>query len=200
VPESDSRRKITSHRARATIASQLYNGPEPLSLTELQAWLGHKDPKSTQSYARIDPTKLAKKYADSGYLERNIALIEVLLDVEALREGKGDAAALYYELGHGLCSNPYWHQCPYRMACVRCEFYVASEQAQYVRAKKGIRHMLEKIPLTEEERRAAEGDERALDELLNKNADVPTPAGPTPRQLGLVPLSRKPTREAGHST
>lgn len=64
VPESDSRGKITSHRARATIASQLYNGPDPLSLTELQAWLGHKDPKSTQSYARIDPTKLAKKYAD----------------------------------------------------------------------------------------------------------------------------------------
>lgn len=199
MPESDSRGKLTSHRARATIASQLYNGPEPLSLTELQQWLGHKDPKSTQSYARIDPTRLAKKYADSGYLERNMALIEVLLDVEALKADKSDAA-LYYEMGHGLCSNPYWHKCPYRMACVRCEFYVAGEQAQYVRAKKGVRRMLEQIPLTDEERRAAEGDERALDELLKKNADAPTPAGPTPRELGLVPLSRKPTREAGHST
>jgi integrase len=72
VPESDSRGKITSHRARATIASQLYNAADPLSLAELQQWLGHKDPKSTQSYARIDPTRLARKYADSGYLERNI--------------------------------------------------------------------------------------------------------------------------------
>ncbi len=41
---------------------------------------------------------------------------------------------MYYELGHGLCANPYWHQCPYRMACVRCEFYVPGERAQYVRA------------------------------------------------------------------
>ncbi len=193
VPENDSRGKITSHRARATIASQLYNGPEPLSLTELQAWLGHKDPKSTQSYARIDPTRLAKKYADSAYLERNAALVEVLLDVEALKSGEG---ALYYELGHGLCSNPYWQKCPHRMACVRCEFYVAGEEAQYVRAKKGVRRMLEQIPLTDEERRAAEGDELALDGLLQKNADVPTPTGPTPRELGLVPLSRKPTPEA----
>jgi hypothetical protein len=54
--------------------------------------------------------------------------------------------------------------------------------------------------VTDEERRAAEGDELALDELLKKNADAPTPAGPTPRELGLVPLSRKPTRETGHST
>ncbi len=199
VPEHDSRGRITAHRARATIASQLYNGPDPLNLTELQQWLGHKDPKSTQSYASIDPTRLAKKYANSGYLERNAALIEVLLDVEALRAGEGEGA-LYYELGHGLCSNPYWQKCPHRMACVRCEFYVAGEGAQYARAKKGVRRMLEQIPLTDEERRAAEGDERALNELLAKNADAPTPAGPTPRDLGLVPLSRKPTREAGHST
>lgn len=193
VPEHDSRGKITSHRARATIASQLYNGPEPLSLTELQAWLGHKDPKSTQSYARIDPTRLARKYADSGYLERNAALVEVLLDVEALKASEG---ALYYEMGHGLCSNPYWQKCPHRMACVRCEFYVPGEEAQYVRAKKGVRRMLEQIPLTDEERRAAEGDELALEGLLKKNADAPTPAGPTPRELGLVPLSQKPTPEA----
>lgn len=199
VPESDSRGKITSHRARATIASQLYNAPDPLSLTELQAWLGHKDPKSTQSYARVDPTRLARKYVDSAYLERNTAMVEVLLDVEALAEGE-NGSVLYYEMGHGLCSNPYWHTWPHRMACVRCEFYVAGEEAQYVRAKQGVRHMLEQIPLTDEERCAAEGDELALDELLKKNADAPTPAGPTPRQLGLVPLSRKPSREAGHST
>ena len=78
------------------------------------------------------------------------------------------------------------------MGCVECEFYVAGEQAQYVRAKKGIRRMLEKIALTEEERRAAEGDEHAVDELLNKTADVPTPAGSTPCQFGIVPLTRKP--------
>ena len=38
VPASDVRGKITSHRARTTIASQLYNAKEPMTLFELQAW------------------------------------------------------------------------------------------------------------------------------------------------------------------
>jgi integrase len=42
VPLEDARGKITSHRARSTIASQLYNAKEPMSLFELQRWLGHK--------------------------------------------------------------------------------------------------------------------------------------------------------------
>jgi integrase len=42
VPTTDVRGKITSHRARSTIASQLYNAKEPMTLFELQAWLGHR--------------------------------------------------------------------------------------------------------------------------------------------------------------
>jgi len=41
VPTADVRGNITSHRARSTIASQLYNAKEPMTLFELQAWLGH---------------------------------------------------------------------------------------------------------------------------------------------------------------
>ncbi len=51
VPRRDARGAITSHRARATIATQLYNAKEPLSLFELQRsitrrfrlrrWRGH---------------------------------------------------------------------------------------------------------------------------------------------------------------
>ncbi|WP_273974559.1 hypothetical protein [Serratia ureilytica] len=41
VPNEDVRGTITSHRARATIASQLFNAKEPLGLFELQRWLGH---------------------------------------------------------------------------------------------------------------------------------------------------------------
>ena len=40
VPRQDARGTITSHRARSTIASQLYNAKEPLSLFDLQEWLG----------------------------------------------------------------------------------------------------------------------------------------------------------------
>ncbi|GAA3803651.1 hypothetical protein GCM10022226_24300 [Sphaerisporangium flaviroseum] len=44
VPAADVRGNITSHRARSTIASQLYNAKEPMTLFELQAWLGHPLP------------------------------------------------------------------------------------------------------------------------------------------------------------
>ena len=40
VLTADVRGNITSHRARSTIASQLYNAKEPMTLFELQAWLG----------------------------------------------------------------------------------------------------------------------------------------------------------------
>jgi integrase len=50
VPERDARGRITGHRARHTIASQLYNAKEPMSLHELQTWLGHRSPVSTQYY------------------------------------------------------------------------------------------------------------------------------------------------------
>jgi integrase len=51
VPATDVRGNITSHRARSTIASQLYNAKEPMTLFELQAWLGHRTPSTTQHYA-----------------------------------------------------------------------------------------------------------------------------------------------------
>lgn len=55
IPESDTRGSITSHRARSTIATQLFNAKEPMGLFELQEWLGHGSPASTQHYAKITP-------------------------------------------------------------------------------------------------------------------------------------------------
>lgn len=190
VPESDSRGKITSHRARATIVSQLNNGPEPWPLADIQAFLGHTTPASTRHYVEVDPNRLAKKFADSGYLEKNLATVEALLDVDALANGQAEEA-LYYDLGHGLCSNPYWAKCPYRMACVKCPMYVPEEQAQYVRAKESIRRMTETISLSDDEKRAAEGDEQALENLVSKNSSVPIPPSRSSSEQPLIPLTRK---------
>ena len=41
-----------------------------MTLFELQAWLGHRSPLSTQHYARITPTTLTKAYHDAGYFAR----------------------------------------------------------------------------------------------------------------------------------
>jgi integrase len=89
IPNKDVRGRITSHRARSTIATQLFNAREPMSLFEVQAWLGHKNPSTTQHYAKLNPSKLTKSYEKAGYFERNIRAIEVLIDQDVVRKRTG---------------------------------------------------------------------------------------------------------------
>lgn len=179
VPREDARGPITSHRARSTIASQLYNAKEPFSLVELQAWLGHTSPESTQHYAKVSPTKLAQSYKDAGYFARNLRAVEVLIDQQAIQSG---AAAQgepwkYYDLGHGYCTYDFFDQCVHRMACAKCSFYrpKASAESQLVEGKKNLQRMLQEIPLLDDERAAVEDGLSAMDHLLVRLAGIPTP-------------------------
>lgn len=186
VPLEDVRGRITSHRARATIATQLYNAKEPMSLFELQSWLGHRTPQTTQYYARITPTKLAKAYTDADYFAHNVRTIDVLIDREAVNNDLSpDQPWQYYDLGHGYCTYTFFEQCPHRMACARCDFYLPknSSQAHLLEAKENLQRMLASIPLTDDERKAVEDGQSALQQLLAKLASIPTPAGKTPLQL-----------------
>lgn len=192
VPLVDAKGAITSHRARATIATQLYNAKDPMTLFELQAWLGHRSPDSTQHYARITPTTLTKAYSDAGYFARNVRAIEVLVDREAVQTGAAATGTpwQYFDLGHGYCTYSFFEQCPHRMACARCDFYVPKEstKAQLLEARDNLQRMAASIPLTEDERAAVDGGAAAVGRLLERLEDTPTPAGPTPRQLGFTPL------------
>lgn len=187
VPVSDARGRITSHRARSTIASQLFNATEPMSLFELQAWLGHRTPTSTQQYARIAPTKLARSYASAEYFQRNLRMVAVLIDQDAIMRGAaGEQPWKFYDLSHGYCTYDFFDQCPHRMACAKCSFYVpkASSQAQILEGKEHLLRLLQEIPLTDDERAAVEDGVDAFEHLLTTLADTPTPGGLTPRQLG----------------
>jgi hypothetical protein len=188
VPAADARGNITSHRARSTIASQLYNAKEPMTLFELQAWLGHRSPQSTQFYAKISPATPTRAYDDAGYFSRNMHTIEVLVDRDAVASGAAAAGEpwQHYDLGHGYCTYSFFEQCPHRMACARCDFYTPKEssKAQLLEAKGNLQRMLASVPLTDDERAAVDDGQTALDQLLQRLADVPTPAGPTPRQIG----------------
>ena len=191
VATSDVRGNITSHRARATIASQLFNSREPMSLFELQAWLGHSSPASTQHYVAITPTRLAKAYTDAGYFERNLRAIEVLIDQDTLKQAAVDGEPWrYYDLGHGLCTYEFFDQCAHRMACARCDFYRPrdSSLAQLLDAKDNILRFVQQIPLSDEERAAVDGDLAAIDRLTRQLADRPTPSGQTPAELGTSTL------------
>lgn len=187
VPRADARGRITSHRARSTIASQLYNAKEPMTLFELQAWLGHRSPQSTQHYTQITPTRLAQAYADAGYFARNLRTVEVLIDREAVQNGAAASGTpwQYFDLSHGYCTYNFFEQCPHRMACARCDFYLpkASTQTQLVEARGHLQQMLTMIPMTEDERAAVEDGTKVVEQLLNRLADTPTPAGPSPREI-----------------
>jgi integrase len=193
VPTVDVRGNITSHRARSTIASQLYNAKEPMTLFELQAWLGHRSPESTQHYAKITPNTLARAYNNAGYFARNLRTIEVLLDRDAVTSGAAAAGEpwQHYDLGHGYCSYTFFEQCPHRMACARCDFYTPkpSSKGQLLEAKDNLQKMLMTIPLTDDERAAVDDGHAALDELTKRLADTPTPAGTTPHQIGIPPTA-----------
>jgi hypothetical protein len=189
VPAADVRGNITSHRARSTIASQLYNAKEPMTLFELQEWLGHRSPQSTAFYAKISPKTLTRAYDDAGYIARNVRTIEVLIDRDAVANGTAAAGEpwQHYDLGHGFCGYTFFEQCQHRMACAKCDFYTPkdSTKGQLLEAKDNLQRMLAAIPLTDDERDAVDDGQAALDQLLDRLADVPTPAGPTPRQIGI---------------
>jgi hypothetical protein len=56
-------------------------------------------------------------------------------------------------------------------------------------AKDNLQRMLASIPLTDDERAAVEDGQTALASLLDRLTDAPTPAGPTPRQIGIPPTA-----------
>jgi hypothetical protein len=152
-----------------------------MTLFELQAWLGHRSPQSTQYYTKISPTTLSQAYTDAGYFSRNIRTIEVLVDRDAVTSGEAATGApwQYFDLGHGYCTYTFFEQCPHRMACARCDFYTpkASSKGQLLEAKDNLQQMLASIPLTDDERAAVDEGQVALDQPLERLVDIPTPAG-----------------------
>jgi hypothetical protein len=78
------------------------------------------------------------------------------------------------------------HRGQHRMACAKCDFYMPKEStaALLLEGKSHLLRLLQEIPLGEAEQAAVEDGITAYEHLLSKLADVPTPAGPTPRQIG----------------
>ncbi|GGV48294.1 hypothetical protein GCM10010495_77610 [Kitasatospora herbaricolor] len=166
-------------------------------------WLGHRTPEATAHYAKITPNALAKAYNDASYFARKVRTVEVLVDRDAVASGaaaNGDPWQ-YYDLGHGRCTYTFFEQCQHRTACARCDFYTpkASSKGQLLEAKENLQKMLAAIPLTDDERAAVDG-QTALDQLLARLTDVPTPPrwshSPADQQATLLPvieINRRPT-------
>jgi hypothetical protein len=68
------------------------------------------------------------------------------------------------------------------MACARCDFYApkVSSKGQLLEAKTNLQQMLANIPLSDEEQAAIDDGHAALDQLLQRLVDTPTPPGSPP--------------------
>jgi hypothetical protein len=149
---------------------------------------------------RRDPAAHPHRRLQEGRLFRpQRPHIQVLIDRESILTGAaagGEQPWKYYDLGSGYCSYDFFAKCPHRLACARCPFYVPKDSArgQLLAVKDGIDQMLEQLDLTDAEREALEGDREAVTALAERLADTPTPAGPTPRELGttsgFIPLTQ----------
>lgn len=191
VPPLDQRGRVTSHRARATIATFLGNCENPMSLWQLMRWLGHRTEATTRSYVDADITKVAVKIAEGSFLQQNLASIPVLIDNEAVTSGAASSGQpwKFFDLGHGYCTLPEWAACRHRMACAKCDFYEPkqSSKMQLLEANGNLTRMLELVALGEEERKLIEQGMALNQSLLSRLADEPTPAGPTPREIQKSP-------------
>ncbi|WP_312042788.1 integrase [Erwinia sp.] len=145
----------------------------------MQRWLGHASPESMQHYVDITPTRLAGALSRAGYFERNRRMVSVLIDQGAISAGQIHQGKpwRYYDLGHGLCSYDFFEQCPHRMACAKCSFYLpkSSSAAQYIEGRQNLLKLMQEIPLTDDEQAAVENDIGAMDNLLDKLRNIETP-------------------------
>ena len=184
LPLRDTMGAITSHRGRASTVTALASVPQGMTLPELMAWCGHSNPKSTMHYIRVRPTQLAGAFAKADQMAH---MVRVLIDHDAVLSGaaRDGAPWKFYDLGHSYCTNAFWSTCPHRMACVGCSFNLPknSAKAMAVEARASVTRLLEEVPLSPDERAAAEGDMTALDGMLAKLRSVPALDGRTPHEI-----------------
>jgi hypothetical protein len=92
----------------------------------------------------------------------------------------------FYDLGHGYCTYDFFEQCQHLTAWAKCDFYMPKQSTAVLlfEGKDHLLRLLRKIPLGEEEQAAVEDGVAAYENLVSKLAHLPTPAGPTPDQIG----------------
>jgi hypothetical protein len=192
VPTADVRGNITSHRVRSTIASQLHNAKEPMTLFELQAWLGHQNPATTQDSAREDDPEHPRQGLHRGRVLRpqhphdrgpprpRGSHLRRRRRRRALAVLRPRPRAV---LLHLLRAVP----APHGLREMRLLHPEELKQGTAARSQGQPPAHARLPPAHRRERAAVDEGQAALDSLLGRLADIPTPAGATPRQLGASP-------------
>ena len=200
VPPADVRGNITSHRARSTIASQLYNAKEPMTLFELQAWLGHRTrhhpalredhPEHAQQGLHRSRVLRPQRAHHRGPPRPRRRRLRRRRSRRALAVLRPRPRAVLLHLLRAV---------PAPDGLRKCDFYTPknSSKAQLLEAKDNLQRMLTSIPLTDDERAAVDDGQAALDSLLGRLADIPTPQAPHPASS--APHQRRPSCRSSRS-
>jgi integrase len=171
IPLRDTVGRITSHRARSTLATWLrVNG---LSLTYIAQLLGHTDLKSLPWYLREDKNMFARAMRKHNPLNR---MVTAILDTEALKRGAGEPAVFYY-LGYGdngrphMCASPDYSRCIHQMHCRKCEMYVDAEQGEVIARRPGVLTIEVHIPTPPDSEEIL--DQKGLGEEITQHLPAP---------------------------
>ncbi len=83
------------------------------------------------------------------------------------------------------CSYNSFEQCPHRMACAKCSFYLPKEStaAALLEGKSNLSRMRQEIPVTDVDIAALDDGGFALGSLLSRLENISTPSGKTPLQI-----------------
>ncbi len=129
-------------------------------------------------------------YADADYFQRNVRTVDVLIDEQTILNcaAANGMPWKYFDLGHSLCANPFYEQCPHRLAGARCPFYrpkpsTLEANAEGAARLRNMTQMQQALTLTDDELAAVMEGAELLQALVDKLIDVPTSGGLTPRQL-----------------
>jgi len=71
------------------------------------------------------------------------------------------------------------------MACAKCSFYLPKEStaAALLEGKSNLLRMRQEVPLTDAEMAGVDDGVSALESLLSRLENIPTPSGKTPLQI-----------------
>ena len=178
IPMEDAYGKITSHRARHTLATQLVEAPTPMSGSDVQRWLGQRSRSPVRYYAPVDEHKLKDTYAAANQISIDKRQLEQLKNPETADSGQAteDVSASSVDLGHGFCTYDFYDQCGQRKPCDKCSFYKPkpSLYSPLQEVKSQLLHMLHHLPLSKELRQAVEqaiAANETLEAILRRNEE-----------------------------
>lgn len=125
IPLEDVFGKITSHRARHTLAYELSNAPAPMADSDLQNWLGHLSATALRFYTGVNERELRNAYDMANQISADKRQLEQLKEPTTTSDDltPENESRSHVDLGHGFCTYDFFAQCIQQTPCTNCVFY-----------------------------------------------------------------------------